>query len=50
MDYKECRFYEEGVGCTHKDAPPNDKSCIGYNACVAKDDDISKKVKPVNTK
>lgn len=50
MDYKECKFYKEGGKCTHKEAPYTNPDCIGYDACAAKDDDISWKVKPVNTK
>ena len=40
MDYKECKFYQDGV-CIHEDAPDNDKSCLGYDGCGARDDNLT---------
>jgi len=45
----DCKFWVKGM-CTHKDAPPNDKRCIGMGdeitgGCVAWKDDISQKAK-----
>ena len=40
MDYKECKFYIDG-DCLHEDAPIDDKSCLGYDTCEARDDDLS---------
>ena len=43
MDYKECKFYDiRSEKCVHEDAPTNDSSCIGYDACGSREDDIER--------
>lgn len=42
----DCKFWDKGM-CTHEDAPPGDKRCIGMGevtgGCVAWKDDITHK-------